>query len=456
MIFSSYTFIISLFLVAILYYLHPNLLYRKILLLISSLLFYSQFSLTYLIALFFIIGVSFVVGQVLKKNKNKAILTIGIILNIAVLLCYKYNYLFGNIIEDIGYPIGLSFYVFQSISYIVDVNNRNYTEESDIISVCLYLSFFPKILAGPIEKASNLIPQFNRKQELDYSNIFLGMKILSYGFFCKILIADGLGNIVNSSISRIELFSGVEIFLTSLMYSFQIYFDFFSYSIIAIGLGKLFNIELSENFDRPYFSRTLKEFWRRWNITLLNWLREYVYIPLGGNRVSGARHNLNILIVFMVSGIWHGARLNFIIWGIGHGFLYITETFFRSRLKEFPWLKNCSLKIAYMIIMYTVISFLWLVFRVENLELLSKIGYCLIDFSSWFTKSGLFEINFLLIIITLGVFILQSFNIFKKFIFNSENNLKFIAIECLIINLFLLGFLFYGNTPGPGFIYFNF
>ncbi|WP_163324846.1 MBOAT family O-acyltransferase [Draconibacterium mangrovi] len=353
-----------------------------------------------------------------------------------------------------AYPVGLSFYVFQSISYLVDIYRKDYQGKNDLISVSLYISFFPKLLAGPIEKVSEFLPQFNIKQSFNFESFFTGIKTILFGLFCKFVLADGLGLSVDESLRNIQALHGAQIFIISVLYSFQIYFDFFGYSILAIGTAKLFNIRLSENFDRPYLSLSLKDFWRRWNITLFQWLRHYLYIPLGGNRVEKKRQYVNILIVFIISGLWHGPTLNFILWGGLHGVLFIFEDkLFTSRKNIFS--KRFIVQFIHLVFMYVSISLLWLVFRINEFGVLEHVFLKLTDFSNWFIFSDSLKINYYNISLVLLTFVLQGFKLFKKYTYQSENTVPYIIREVVSINA-LIFLILTSSAGGAGFIYFNF
>jgi alginate O-acetyltransferase complex protein AlgI len=450
---NFYLFLSSI-LIIIGYYNLSNIIQRKILLICASLILYAQFSVYYLIALVVIIIVTYFFGRFIANTRSKKILISGIAVNILILIIFKYSEGIGFENRFFAYPIGLSFYVFQSISYFVDVYRKVYEGDNDFINVSLYISFFPKLLAGPIEKVNKFLPQFNTIQSFDPESFFIGTKIILYGLFCKFVLADGLGGTVDGAVGNMQSLHGAEIFILSMLYSFQIYFDFFGYSILAIGTARLFNIRLSENFDRPYLSLSLKEFWSRWNITLYQWLRHYLYIPLGGSRVRQRRQYFNILVVFVISGLWHGATLNFLLWGILHGILFILEhKLFANNVnitKQKFWVQ-----LIHIIVMYVSISLLWLVFRIDEFDLLKNTFTKLIDLSSWFTFSGSLKVNYYINSLVLLAFVFQGYNFFKRFIYRSENTAAFVAQEIIIINLLAI-FILTCSSGGAGFIYFNF
>lgn len=457
MYFISLKFFALVTLLVILYYSIKQIQFRKVLLLFSSLLFYGQFQLYYLITLILVIFITYFSQIILQKTRDKIGLWLGISLNIILLAYFKYNFLFHQDSLMLGYPIGLSFYSFQSISYLVDLNNDKSQKQYTILSLGLYLSFFPKIMAGPIERASTLIPQFDKTQEFNRGDFFIAIKIITYALFCKIILANRLGIVVNEVFENAGQSSGFEILIGSVFYSLEIFFDFFSYSILAIGLGRLFGIQLSENFNNPYFATSLKQFWRRWNITLLLWLRDYVFIPLGGSKVKRFKIIGNILIVFFISGLWHGGSVNFLIWGFGHAVIFITEYLLESNIKLkgindfflfrfFRWLTTFSL-----------VSLLWVIFRTEDLSVLTKIFQSLLNYNNWGTlnviNGGVIIPIFFVAVITL---ILQVYDIFKVYIFSNVIESKKIIWECVLLNGIVLTMLFWGLNQNSSFIYFQF
>jgi D-alanyl-lipoteichoic acid acyltransferase DltB (MBOAT superfamily) len=235
--------------------------------------------------------------------------------------------MFGREIQanslNIILPIGISFYTFQTLSYSIDIYKRKLEPSRDFIAFSAFVSFFPQLVAGPIERASNLLPQFLRQRTFDYSNAVMGMQQILWGLFKKMVIADNCAELANMIFNNSADYSGSTLLLGAIFFSFQIYGDFSGYSDIAIGTARLFGIKLMKNFDFPYFSRDIAEFWRRWHISLSSWFRDYVYIPLGGSRVKKAKNIRNVFIVFAVSGLWHGANWTFLIWGILNAIFFL-------------------------------------------------------------------------------------------------------------------------------------
>ena len=340
--FFSLSFLSFFAIIAVLYYSIRHQ-YRWILLLIVSYYFYMSFEPTFAIWIACSTLVTYISALFLdttkRKSRRKLILSCAVSLNLATLIVLKYTgfifettrtffapsmVLYGNPIAAWVLPLGISYYTFQTISYVIDVYRKQIKPERHLGIFALYVSFFPKLLAGPIERGKDLIPQLYRKHGFDYAGIQDGLKLVVWGIFKKLVIADRLAIFVNSVFNTVNSQSfviGKVIFPTpyyviaTIFFAIQIYCDFSAYTDIAIGTAQVFGIRLSDNFRRPYFSRSIQEFWRRWHITLSSWARDYVYIPLGGNRVRVPRMYFNIMIVFLVIGIWHGPSWTFIAWG---------------------------------------------------------------------------------------------------------------------------------------------
>lgn len=304
------------------------------------------------------------------ENKKKQLLIIGIILNIAILGYFKYfNFLIDIInlfikqdltLLDISLPIGISFFTFQILSYIIDLYRGQYKAQKNIVNLALYISFFPQLIAGPIVRYKDINQQLDsRRQTLE--QIAAGIRRFIYGLGKKIIIANTVAQCVDKiyAIDYADI-SGVTAWIGAMCYMLQIYYDFSGYSDMAIGLGKMFGFEFLENFNYPYLSASIQEFWQRWHISLGTWFREYLYIPMGGNRKGVSRTYINLLIVFIVTGLWHGASFNFILWGLYHGLLQIIERVGLSNI-----LKKHKV-VAHLYVFITVI-FGWVLFRAEGL-----------------------------------------------------------------------------------------
>jgi len=262
-------------------------------------------------------------------------------------------------------PIGVSFYTFQALGYLFDVYHKRVEVENDFPSYALFLSFFPSILSGPINKASLVIPQLKcLRPYFDYPKAVDGLKMILWGMFMKVVVADRVALYVDTVFPNYEHYTGITCFVASLLFTIQIYADFAGYSLMALGVGKVLGFELAENFRRPYFSVSVTDFWRRWHMSLSTWLKDYIYIPLGGSRCSRVRNYWNIFITFLVSGIWHGANWTFIVWGCMHGVCQIVEKMLGLQKCEYGWLGK-SFKI---LITFLIVNFAWIFFRMPTLS----------------------------------------------------------------------------------------
>lgn len=261
-------------------------------------------------------------------------------------------------------PIGISFFTFQALGYLFDVYYKKIEAEKDFLIYALFISFFPSILSGPINKASLVIPQLkNLRPYFDYGKAVGGLKMLLWGMFMKVVVADRVALYVDTVLPNYMNYTGVTCFAASIFYTIQIYADFAGYSLMAIGVGKVLGFELTENFRRPYFAVSVTDFWRRWHISLSTWLKDYVYIPMGGSRCSKMRNYWNIFVTFLVSGIWHGANWTFIVWGIWHGIAQIIEKVIGQQKCEYGWFGK-SVKI---VITFLLVNFAWIFFRMPTL-----------------------------------------------------------------------------------------
>lgn len=343
MLFNSFSFAVFLPVVFAVYWIIPNK-YRWILLLISSYYFYMSWNVKYVLLILFTTGVSYFAAILLEKHNSKKeknfIVTVTAVLCLGVLFVFKYfnfasesiNSLFRMfsinlqpITLKLFLPVGISFYTFQTLSYVIDVYRGTVTAEHNFGYYATFISFFPQLVAGPIERTSNLLPQIKKHHVFDYTQATYGLKLMAWGYFKKIIIADVISEYVSLVYDCPQNYHGFALVLASLFFTVQIYCDFSGYSDIAIGVAKLLGINLMTNFKSPYFSQSIKEFWSRWHISLSVWFRDYVYIPLGGNRVKKFRNCINLLITFLASGLWHGADWTFVAWGGVHGIAQIIE-----------------------------------------------------------------------------------------------------------------------------------
>lgn len=343
MLFNSLAFAVFLPVVFLVYWALPQK-YRYIVLLIASYYFYMSWNVKYVVLILFTTGVSYCCAVWMEKFQKKAVKRMfmagAVAASLLVLFFFKYfDFAQNTFIRLLGsfaiklhpvtlslmLPVGISFYTFQTLSYVIDVYKGEVEAEHNFFRYAAFISFFPQLVAGPIERTKNLLPQIDCEHRFNYEKGSYGMKLMAWGFFKKLVIADNLAVFVDMVFEDVAAYHGFALVLAVFFFTLQIYCDFSGYSDIAIGTAKLFDIDLMTNFKSPYFSTSVKEFWRRWHISLSSWFRDYVYIPLGGNRVSKVRNVFNVLVTFCLSGLWHGAAFTYVIWGGLHGALQCVE-----------------------------------------------------------------------------------------------------------------------------------
>lgn len=382
MIYNSFNFIVLFPLIFLLYYAIPAkyLKVRNVFLLALSYLLYLQWKPVYALILLSVTAITYYFAiAIVKANHPKRILTFGVILSLLPLAFFKYfnfiNETVSGALSTIGLnchlsglnwaiPIGISFYTFQALGYLWDVYYKRQEVERDFLTYALFVSFFPSILSGPINKASLVIPQLKRlRTQFDYDKAVEGLKLLLWGMFMKVVVADRVALYVDVVLPHYESYTGLSCLVASFLYTIQIYADFAGYSLMALGVGKVLGFELTENFRRPYFAVSVTDFWRRWHISLSTWLKDYVYIPLGGSRCTKLRNYWNIFVTFLVSGIWHGANWTFIVWGCIHGVCQIFEKMVGQQKSDYGWFGK-GVKIT---ITFLIVNFAWIFFRMPTL-----------------------------------------------------------------------------------------
>lgn len=318
----------------------PSVRIRNIFLLAASYFFYMNWEPVYALLLLSSTAITFFaaigIDRVTERKKKKAFLVCSLVANLTILFFFKY-YAFvaeniTSLLNTVGLavefphfhlllPVGISFYIFQALGYSIDVYKGKVAVERNFFTYALFVSFFPQLVAGPIERSTNLLPQFHEKKVFSYENIMSGVRLMLWGYFLKLALADRCGLYVDPVFNNVPYHNGSSFFIASLLFAFQIYGDFAGYSLTAIGAAKAMGFNLMENFRRPYLSMSVSEFWHRWHISLSSWFRDYVYIPLGGNKKGRVRSYINVLATFILSGAWHGANWTFIVWGTLHGLL---------------------------------------------------------------------------------------------------------------------------------------
>lgn len=386
MLFTSIEFFVFLPVVFALYWLlRKQLRLQNLLVVVASYVFYGWWDWRFLLLIAFTTLCSYISGLIIEKKQwKKAALWTNIIVNLAILGLFKYYDFFAvelakligssgdSVMLHLILPVGISFYTFQALSYSIDVYRNKLEPTRDIIAFFAYVSFFPQLVAGPIERSTNLLPQFHKHREFDYSMAVAGVRQMLWGFFKKVVVADNCAIYVDDIWGNIAGQSSVNLAVAAALFSVQIYCDFSGYSDIAIGTAKLFGIRLMRNFNVPYFSRDIAEFWRRWHISLTTWFRDYVYIPLGGSRVNKVKIIRNTFIIFLVSGLWHGANWTFLAWGAFHALLFLPLILMGKNRKHTDivatdhWLPTIK-ELGQMLLTFILAALGWILFRSQSI-----------------------------------------------------------------------------------------
>lgn len=481
MSFTNFSFWLIFPLVFLLYWFIPakknNL--RKVWLLVVSYLLYMNWKPVYAIVLLWITLVTYWGGQVLQisdkseglkvdvKKRSKRLIWLFVLLGLLPLLVFKYYNFLNNIISDglagIGLqfslpglnwaiPVGISFFTFQAVGYMLDVYHDRVKAENNMLDYLLFVSFFPQVMSGPISKADELLPQIKIPHTFDYEQGKQGLKYLLWGMFVKLVVADRLGLFVDTVYANYIHYNGLTCFVASIFYTLQIYCDFAGYSLMAIGIAMTLGFNLINNFKRPYLATSITDFWKRWHISLTRWLTQQVYIPLGGSRCNKSRTYWNVFVTFLVSGIWHGANWTFIVWGCMHGIFQIAE-------KAFGWQKyegnNYLVKGSRIFVTFLLVNFAWVFFRAPSIRSASEV-ICII-----FTNLGHFDVSALggitnLVLSVFGVAILIFKDVKDEFF---ANRMKWMQQPMVRWGVYVFLFAFtlgFGVLDGGQFIYVNF
>jgi len=440
---------------------------RNIFLLAASYYFYMNWEPTYALLLLYSTIITWLAGLAISKTKDiikkKWWLGTIIVMNLIVLFLFKYfNFAADNIKLLMGtlgiaidipkftllLPVGISFYIFQALGYSVDVYRGTTKAEKNFFTYALFVSFFPQLVAGPIERSHNLLQQFHKKRTITYEYFWHGLNLMLWGYFLKLFLADRCGLYVDAIYNNMDMHNGGAYLLAAIIFPFQIYGDFAGYSMIAIGVAEIMGFHLMDNFRRPYFATTVTEFWHRWHISLSTWFKDYVYIPLGGNRCSKVRNYINIFITFLVSGIWHGANWTFILWGSLHGAFQCIE-------KALGWNKSRFSGLLYfthLALTFCIVSLAWILFRSVSLnqavQLISGIF-------THFGKPSLLSLDLIPIAIAM---ILVAFKDAKDEYYWSIHlsDSKFWIVRHLYIIMMIAVIILFGRLDSSQFIYFQF
>lgn len=488
MLFNSIEFAIFFPIVTILYFLIPSK-YRWILLLLASCVFYMAFVPIYIFILIITICIDYFMGIKIEdthlEQKRKRYLIYSVISTCLVLFIFKYFNFFNsnftgifNLFHikysikaiNIILPIGLSFHTFQSLSYVIEVYRKHQKAERHFGIYSLYVMFYPQLVAGPIERPQNLLHQFREKHDFDYARVVSGLRLMAWGLFQKIVIADRLAIIVNQVYANPKEFNGFSLFLAALLFAFQLYCDFAGYSDIAIGSARVMGFNLMKNFNLPYLSQSISEFWKRWHISLSTWFKDYLYIPMGGNRVSKLRWQWNLFFTFLISGLWHGANWTYIIWGALHGFFIVLSIWTRPLRKFIIKIlglneKGWPLKFFKIMFTFSLVAFAWIFFRADTIYeawyIIQRIcSELLTIFSINQIKAGLnsfglsnFELflTFAALAMLIIVRLLQSKVVISE-VFNRQSTI----VRWTCYYAFVIYFLLFGIFGQNNFIYFQF
>ena len=483
MLFNSLDFAVFLPIVFLLYWFvaQKNIKLQNALIVIASYLFYGWWDWRFLSLILFSTIIDYAVGQKLrnedKEIKRKILLWTSIIVNLGFLGFFKYyNFFLENFVDafslfgmqinanslNIILPVGISFYTFQTLSYTIDVYRKKLEPTQDFIAFSAFVCFFPQLVAGPIERATNLLPQFYKKRTFDYHKAVDGMRQILWGLFKKVVIADNCAEFANQIFNNSADMNGSTLVLGAIFFTFQIYGDFSGYSDIAIGISRLFGFNLKQNFSTPYFSRDIAEFWRRWHISLSTWFRDYLYIPLGGSRGGTWMKIRNTFAIFIVSGFWHGANWTFIIWGALNAIYFLPllllnknriNTDVVAQNKNIPSLKELLL----MINTFVLTVFAWIFFRAENIShacsyintIFSELIFTIPEFQNM-KQAG---ITLLLIMFYM---IIEWFGRKEKYAYENIKNINDTFKRHVIYILTIVIILMFGNFQENQFIYFQF
>ncbi|MFT7072788.1 MBOAT family O-acyltransferase [Patiriisocius sp. Uisw_017] len=480
MLFNSLDFAIFFPIFFVVYWLvAKKLTLRNIFLLGSSYLFYGWWDWRFLFLIAFSSVVDFSIGKKIHATTNEAVrkgfLITSLVVNLGLLAYFKYtNFfidsfissfrLFGAVIDDytlnIILPVGISFYTFQTLSYTLDIYRKKIEPTKDALSFFTFVAFFPQLVAGPIERASHLLPQFHKTYIFKYDAVKSGLLLIAFGLFKKMVIADRLAIVVNQVYNNPTDHGGQDLIIATVFFAFQIYCDFSGYSDIAIGLSRALGFDLMKNFDTPYFARSITDFWRRWHISLSTWFRDYVYIPLGGSRKSEYRVYLNLFIVFVVSGLWHGAAITFVIWGFIHGCFIVAEkaaTNYGLIVKRNTVFNG----VFFTTFTFIIVCFAWIFFRAnsysDSIFIVSNLFNITPDFKDFY-QLGLVSHEFNLALITIVLLLLfdalhRRYNAIKLL-----NRAPFFLRSFVYVSVIytIVVFGIYGNDSVSEFIYFQF
>jgi len=454
------------------YFLLPHK-FRWFFLLIASYYFYMNWKPVYAILIFLSTLITWVCGILMDKSSDKkhkkGYLVLSLLINFGILFIYKYlnflNEVGSDLLNLLGIrwevpnfdlllPVGISFYTFQAVGYTIDVYRGDLKAENHFGIYALFVSFFPQLVAGPIERAKHLLPQFRETKYFSITNLVEGLRLALWGYFLKLVLADNLAQYVNAVFNNVEFHSGSSFALASVLFGFQIYGDFAGYSLIAIGVAKIMGFDLMTNFKRPYFAQNIASFWSRWHISLSTWFKDYLYIPLGGNRVSGLRTYFNLFFTFFVSGIWHGANYTYVVWGALHGmYLVIEKLLGIKKGKAGNGKENLGSYFLKIVATFLLVCFAWIFFRANSIGDAWHIIASILHFQqgTLFVKYEVLFVSFIALATVLLKECYEEFYITTK-IMILENSYVQVVLYAVIFSMILL----LGVFNSGQFIYFQF
>jgi alginate O-acetyltransferase complex protein AlgI len=475
MIFNSIEFLLFLPTVFVLYWLLRSFKveFQNSLVLVASYVFYGWWDWRFLSLIAFSTVVDYFLGlkihEARSPQKRKAFLIASLLINLGILGFFKYyNFFVSSFTEglqnlgiqidtwtlNIILPVGISFYTFQTLSYSIDIYRGKIRPTKDFIAFAAFVSFFPQLVAGPIERASHLLPQFLKTRRFSFKQARLGITLMVYGMFKKVVVADRLAVYVNSVFDELGNASSISLCIATVFFAFQIYCDFSGYSLIARGAAKLFGFELMVNFRRPYLAANIADFWRRWHISLSTWFRDYVYIPLGGNKVKTERYLFNLFVVFLVSGLWHGANWTFVVWGALHGVFQIVYSLFSMRNKSQTaesWTR--TIKVINVIFVFTLVCFAWIFFRAENVQ---QAFYTIHKILQFDLSLNLVQITAGLGPLNLALSVFAVLLLFASYLLPEQLNFKKSYQHIIFSSVAILLIISMGVNEKTDFIYFQF
>ena len=470
MLFNSLSFVYFLPIVILLYYILPHK-FRWILLLLASYIFYMAWRVEYIFLIVFSTLIDYYCSLKMEsketKKEKKKFLMLSMFSNLGLLFFFKYFNFFSDSLNSISFnfglttelpmlnyllPVGISFYTFQTLSYSLDVYHGRQKAEKHLGYFALYVAYFPQLVAGPIERFSRLSPQLKEKHPFTYDNFVNGLRLILYGLFIKMVIADNLSVYVDQIYESPGDFNRLSVAFGLIIYSFQIYCDFHGYTTIAIGCALMMGVKIMDNFKTPYLSKNIGEFWQRWHISLSTWFRDYVYLPLGGNKVKYSLWLRNIFIVFVVSGLWHGANWTFVIWGSLYGLLYLIEKQINSYLKLNKDYKAFSVgHILLSLKTFTLVTLIWVFFRSQNLSQIKELFSALIYNSD---NLNSLEIN-PIVYMFFGLFIMSDFILYNNRFDRWCAQLSFIS-RWTVYAVLIFATITFAGIKDFTFIYFQF